>query len=158
MPYSKILVLRVYVSSSQILAVGLTVTAFLFSICLIVKERYYLLPTVPSRGHGVVLLVFWTLIFINENLSFVNMRHEDWWFHLTSLKDKIEMSLFVLRYVACLLIFVIGLKAPGIVTYEPNYQDISNDEVSMYLCVENTFFHGFVIGLKWGITHVCIVM
>lgn len=31
-----------------------------------------------------------------------------------SMTDQIEMSLFVLRYVTCLFIFLLGLKAPGI--------------------------------------------
>lgn len=31
-----------------------------------------------------------------------------------SLTDQVEMSLFVLRYITCLLIFLMGLKAPGI--------------------------------------------
>lgn len=30
------------------------------------------------------------------------------------MSDQIEMSLFVLRYVTCLFIFLLGLKAPGI--------------------------------------------
>lgn len=62
------------------------------------------------------------------------MQHEDWWFHLGSNKDKIEMTLFAVRYAACLLIFVLGLKAPGIVTHLDtdytnlvNGQDNSND-------------------------------
>lgn len=79
-----------------------------------VKERHYQLPSVPARGHGLVLLIFWTLLFIVENLSFINMRHEDWWFNLTNTTDSIEMAFFVLRYVGCLFIFVLGLKAPGI--------------------------------------------
>jgi len=36
----------------------------------------------PTRGHGLILLLFWTLTFINESLAFINLRHEDWWFHL----------------------------------------------------------------------------
>lgn len=37
-----------------------------------------------------------------------------------STKDRVEMGFFVTRYVSCLLIFVLGLKAPGLVSY---YQD-----------------------------------
>lgn len=29
------------------------------------------------------------------------------------------MALFVLRYVSCMLIFVLGLKAPGIISHVP---------------------------------------
>lgn len=37
------------------------------------------------------------------------------------LTDKIEMALFVLRYVSCLGIFVLGLRAPGIMSYREFY-------------------------------------
>ncbi|KAJ1522945.1 hypothetical protein ONE63_002084 [Megalurothrips usitatus] len=100
----------------MILSVVLSSVQFPLSIALLVVERHYSLPSVPSRGHGLVLLLFWTLLFIFENLSFVNLRKHDWWFHLTSLTDKIEMALFVLRYVSCLIVFVLGLRAPGIMT------------------------------------------
>lgn len=34
------------------------------------------------------------------------------------------MALFVLRYVSCMLIFVLGLKAPGIISHVP--EDVHN--------------------------------
>lgn len=105
----------------MILSCVLTCLMYPFSVCLVFKERFYLLPSVPTRGHGLVLLLFWTMTFITENLSFVNMEHEDWWFHLANMKDRIEMSLFVIRYICGLLIFVIGLKAPGLAT--PRHDD-----------------------------------
>lgn len=98
----------------MILTVVLTCFAYPYSLCLVIKERFYQLPSVPTRGHGLVLLLFWTLGFMNENLAFVNMRQEDWWFNLKSSKDKIEMGMFVCRYIFSLLIFVLGLKAPGV--------------------------------------------
>ncbi|KAK7049791.1 ATP-binding cassette sub- B member 6, mitochondrial [Halocaridina rubra] len=86
------------------------------SLRIVFLERNYLLPTVPTRGHGVVLLVFWTLVFVSENLAFLNLRNEDWWFDLTTLTDKMEFVLFVLRYVSGCLLFILGLKSPGIST------------------------------------------
>lgn len=95
----------------------------------------------PTRGHGLVLLIFWTMILINENLSFVNMRHEDWWFNLACLKDKIEMTLFVLRYVSCLLIFILGLKAPGTIRFDDDYNNLNENQVikekTIYFCRRN---------------------
>lgn len=35
-------------------------------------------------------------------------------FYIFSLSDRIEMVLFILRYISCLILFVLGLKAPGI--------------------------------------------
>lgn len=96
---------------------------------LVLKERYYLLPSVPTRGHGLVLLVFWTLVFINENLSVMNLKKEDWWDHVSSsVRDEVEMSLFVTRYVCTLLVFVLGLKAPGIASNrEDDYIHLQDD-------------------------------
>lgn len=34
------------------------------------------------------------------------------------LKDQVEMALFVLRYISCLAIFLLGLRAPGIMQNE----------------------------------------
>lgn len=98
----------------MITSLVLTIIAYLYSIYVIRIERHYLLPSVPSRGHGIVLLIFWSLIFIFENLSFLNLGQNQWWFKLKTLSDEIEMGLFILRYICCLLLFVLGLKAPGI--------------------------------------------
>lgn len=98
-----------------------------YSILLLVKERYYLLPSIPTRGHGIVLLLFWTLLFIAQNVAFVNLNYEKAWFHLTTTKDKVEFTLFVMRYTATLFIFVIGLRAPGITsTFAPeDYESLN---------------------------------
>ncbi|XP_076759855.1 ABC transporter ATP-binding protein/permease Hmt-1 [Xylocopa sonorina] len=98
----------------MILTTVLTVIVYPYSIYILRVERHKLLPSVPPRGHGVVLLGFWTLGFVAENLVFVNIGKLEWWFHLNTLTDQIEMALFVLRYVSNLIIFALGLKAPGI--------------------------------------------
>ncbi|CAG9818734.1 unnamed protein product [Phaedon cochleariae] len=98
----------------MIVSLVLTTFAYPFSLWIIKVERHYLLPSVPTKGHGIVLLIFWTLTFISENLAFLNLGQKSWWFELKNLTDQMEMALFVLRYVTCLLIFLLGLKAPGI--------------------------------------------
>ena len=52
--------------------------------CIVVLfvERHYQLPTPPSHGHGVVLLITWSLGFIAENLAFLSIDNQQWWFHL----------------------------------------------------------------------------
>ena len=45
-------------------------------------ERHYQLPTPPSHGHGIVLLTSWSSAFVAENLAFLSMDNEDWWFNL----------------------------------------------------------------------------
>ncbi|XP_069668711.1 ATP-binding cassette sub-family B member 6 isoform X2 [Periplaneta americana] len=109
----------------MILSVLLTVAMFPFSAILIIWERNYLLPSVPARGHGLILLLFWTLVLIAESLSFINLRREDWWFHLTTLTDQVEMGVFVTRFVSCVILFVLGLRAPGIMTNR-DYFDLNN--------------------------------
>ncbi|RLU15388.1 hypothetical protein DMN91_012382 [Ooceraea biroi] len=91
-----------------------TVIIYPYSVYILKVERHKLLPSVPPHGHGLVLLGFWTLAFVGENIVFINIGKLEWWFHLNSLTDQIEMALFVLRYVSNLLIFALGLRAPGI--------------------------------------------
>nr|CAD7438024.1 unnamed protein product [Timema bartmani] len=100
----------------MIMSMLYALAVFPFSILLIIVERHYLLPSTPTRGHGLLLLLFWALLLTTENLAFLNLRKDDWWFHLNTLSDKIEMTLFVLRYVSCLAIFIFGLRAPGIMS------------------------------------------
>lgn len=43
------------------------------------------------------------------------------------LTDQIEMALFILRYVSNLIIFALGLKAPGITgNTDPEYHTLNN--------------------------------
>ncbi|KAG8212741.1 hypothetical protein J437_LFUL019677, partial [Ladona fulva] len=93
----------------------LWVIAFTMSLVVMRVERKYMLPSVPTRGHGIVLLIFWTSVFVSENLSFLNLnREKEWWFHMRSLADKLEMVFFIVRYLSTLLLFILGLKAPGL--------------------------------------------
>ncbi|KAM0730260.1 ATP-binding cassette sub-family B member 6 [Formica fusca] len=105
----------------------MTVIVYPYSIYILKIERHKLLPSVPPHGHGLVLLGFWTLAFVAENLVFVNIGKLEWWFHLNSLTDQIEMALFVLRYVSNLLIFALGLRAPGIAgNFDSDYRTLND--------------------------------
>lgn len=103
-----------YIYGYMILALTVNLVVFPLSAYLAVLERRFLLPSVPPRGHGFVLLVFWAMIFVSENLSFLNLNKEGWWWHLKDIQDRLEMALFVGRYVSCMIMFVLGMKAPGI--------------------------------------------
>ncbi|KAF6213692.1 hypothetical protein GE061_011414 [Apolygus lucorum] len=93
----------------------LTVVVYPFSVVLVIVERKFLLPSSPTRGHGLVLLVFWTLMFMSVNILFVNYHRDDWWNRLDSWKDQIQLTIFVTRYVLSLSVFALGLRAPGVV-------------------------------------------
>ncbi|XP_067130723.1 ATP-binding cassette sub-family B member 6 [Centruroides vittatus] len=103
---------RVY--GYAILHVSMTVVAWPCSLIIVFLERWRALPSIPTRGHGLVLLIFWTLVFINENLAFLNLKNKAWWFALRNSSDYVEFGLFILRYVLSMTMFVVGLKAPGI--------------------------------------------
>ena len=93
------------------------------SLHLIHLERTALLPSIPSRGHGLILLIFWTLAFVTQNLAFLNLRNEEWWFDLETTADLVEFSLFVVRFACTCAAFLLGLKAPGLYTTERLYRD-----------------------------------
>lgn len=112
----------------MILTTVLTIIVYPYSIYILKVERHKLLPSVPPQGHGLVLLGFWTLAFVAENVVFVNIGKVEWWFHLNTLTDQIEMALFILRYVSNLIIFALGLKAPGITgNADSEYHNLNND-------------------------------
>ncbi|XP_063853359.1 ATP-binding cassette sub-family B member 6-like [Scylla paramamosain] len=100
----------------MILAFCCSLIIWPLSVRLVYLERNEQLPSAPTRGHGFVLLVFWTLVFVGENLAFLNLKNEDWWFDLSSVTDRLEFALFIIRYISACLLFILGLKAPGIST------------------------------------------
>ncbi|XP_033222968.1 ATP-binding cassette sub-family B member 6, mitochondrial [Belonocnema kinseyi] len=117
----------------MLLTTILTMISYPYSVYVLRVERHRLLPSVPPRGHGLVLLGFWTQAFVFENLVFINIGRIEWWFHLNTLTDQIEMALFVLRYVSSLLIFALGLRAPGIAGSSfPDYQNLNDGQSQRY--------------------------
>lgn len=93
------------------------------SLHLVYLERNALLPSIPARGHGLILLIFWTLTFVAQNLAFLNMKNEDWWFDLETTSDIVEFSLFIVRFMSTCAAFLLGLKAPGLYTSERLYRE-----------------------------------
>lgn len=83
------LVLQSTVFYSEIIYGYMVLSACLYScsfpiaLYLLYLERHKALPSVPTRGHGLVLLVYWTALFVAENLTFLNLQNEKWWFHLS---------------------------------------------------------------------------
>jgi len=66
------------------------VFVFPLSAKLILMERKSLLPSMPARGHGLVLLVFWILVFIAENVAFITIKRDDWWPKLNKLVNNFD--------------------------------------------------------------------
>lgn len=66
----------------QILYLAFMVFSFFFAILLIHKERHYRLPSLPPRGHGIILLIFFTLLFCRNSVAIMSIKNENWFFKL----------------------------------------------------------------------------
>lgn len=111
----------------QILTSLLACTSMLFSIRLVVMERHYSLEIAATNGHGVVLLIFWVLVFINENVSMLAVKNREWCFY--TLSDVIQLLWLVMRYVGSFSIVVLGVMAPGITSDQvKDYEKLDDEE------------------------------
>ena len=63
----------------MILSTVFYVCAWPISVVIIMLERKRQLPSMPTRGHGLLVLLFYTLAFVNENLAFLSWFSKDWW-------------------------------------------------------------------------------
>ena len=97
-------------------------------VALILVERRFQLPTSPGHGHGVILLLTWTLAFIFANLSLLSVNQHEWFFHLETVGDKVEFGLWIVRYAATIAVFAVGIKAPGISQARDYVQQINEDD------------------------------
>ena len=86
--------------------------------------------------HSIGLLLFWTLAFIIENVSFFSWNSPHWWFARKTKIQEAEFGLFVARYVLLSLIFLLGLKGPGL--YKPPKVKVDTKE-------EHNFLPGSVV-------------
>ncbi|XP_063421541.1 ATP-binding cassette sub-family B member 6-like isoform X2 [Mytilus trossulus] len=84
------------------------------SVRLLFLERNKALPTIPTRGHGLVLLMLWSLALIKEHLPLISWWSNRYWWNIKGDSNKIEFGLWVVRYVCTIFVFIIGLKAPGL--------------------------------------------
>lgn len=62
--------------------------AWAFSLWLLHLERTRALERERSRGHGVVLLLFWALAFAAENLAFISWQSPRWWWKSMDTSDQ----------------------------------------------------------------------
>lgn len=90
------------------------IASYLLSAFIIHMERSWTFLSRHSRGHGAIILMFWSLAFLHENLAFVSWESPHWWWDLGTETKQIEFGLWVSRYVFTLLLFVFGLWAPAL--------------------------------------------
>lgn len=113
----------------QVMACCAYVMAYMTSLWLIFLERNNVLPSIPSRGHGILLLLFWSLALIRENLAFVSWWSPEWWWRLKSEADYVELGFWVLRYVCTLSLLLMGIMGWGLPSARhPYHLLLQNDD------------------------------
>ncbi|KAH9496236.1 ATP-binding cassette sub- B member 6, mitochondrial [Bulinus truncatus] len=98
----------------QVLAACLLIASYIVSWWLLAMERRSMLPTLPTRGQGIVLLLFYALMFIRETLMFISWNSSEWWWQLDGPYDKLELAFFILRYLLITILLVLGFIGPSI--------------------------------------------
>uniref|UniRef100_A0A5S6QMC0 Uncharacterized protein n=1 Tax=Trichuris muris TaxID=70415 RepID=A0A5S6QMC0_TRIMR len=86
------------------------------SLLLLYLERYYDLPSPPTRGHSVTLNIFWGSSLALESLLFVNFNGKRWFFLLEDSEDRVFLCIFVVKWLLLLILFILGMMAPGVVS------------------------------------------
>ena len=77
------------VNGVDILTFGCLFLAWFGALRLLALERKRLLLTIPTKGHGPVLLMFWTLAVFRENLSFISWWSHEWWWYLDRYREYV---------------------------------------------------------------------
>lgn len=77
-------------------------------------ERHWALPSIPTYGHGLPLLLFWAASLVQEVLSFLGLNSPSWWFLLHVSRDDAEVAFFAVRFFLTSLVFVVGMVAPSV--------------------------------------------
>ena len=61
-----------------------------------------------------MLLVFWTLAFMQVNFRLIVVTKEKWYNNVTSAATSAGLGLYVAQYLLTCGVFVLGLRAPGL--------------------------------------------
>ena len=118
-------------------------------ILLILLERNYIHPSAPTRGRGLVLLIFYAVYFVSQNLILLNIRNPQWFFHFKTPHDIIEFSLFATQYVAAALLCFLGLKARRTLSNSDSFMRLASTEESFTSSnADGSPFHNFTRKVK----------
>jgi len=102
------------VTGVMVVTLVTSITCWTISTILTSLERYRQLPISARHGHGPVLLIFWTLAFMQVNFRFIVLTKEAWYDNLLDVAHKADLVLFVSNYLLTCGVFVLGLRAPGL--------------------------------------------
>ncbi|XP_077061488.1 ATP-binding cassette sub-family B member 6 [Siphateles boraxobius] len=92
----------------------LSMMGWLWAVALLRLERRRVLVRDRTRGHSSVLLLYWAVAFAAENLAFVSWMSPQWWWTLETSDQQLEFAFWLVRYFSSGLLFLLGLKAPGL--------------------------------------------
>uniref|UniRef100_G1KN81 ATP-binding cassette sub-family B member 6 n=1 Tax=Anolis carolinensis TaxID=28377 RepID=G1KN81_ANOCA len=98
----------------MVLYACLSALSWVGSLGLLHLERTRVMVQDRTRGHGVILLLYWALAFAAENLAFISWNSPLWWWGLEDANQKVQFSLWFLRYISTFALFALGIKAPGL--------------------------------------------
>lgn len=87
---------------------------WMWALGLLRVERRRVLVRDRTRGHSVVLLLYWTVAFTAENLALVSWESPQWWWQLENPEQQVEFVFWLFRYLSTGTLFLLGLKAPGL--------------------------------------------
>ena len=105
---------RDQVCGVQVLTLVTMVLCWTVSSVLTSLERYRQLPISARHGHGPVLLVFWTLAFMQVNFRLIVVTKEAWYNNITDSVRTTDLAFYVSTYLLTCAVFVLGLRAPGL--------------------------------------------
>ncbi|XP_042598481.1 ATP-binding cassette sub-family B member 6-like [Cyprinus carpio] len=92
----------------------LSMLGWIWAMALLHLERRRVLVRDRTRGHSTVLLLYWAVAFAAENLAFVSWMSPQWWWTLEKSDQQMEFAFWLVRYFTSGLLFLLGLKAPGL--------------------------------------------
>ncbi|XP_073722339.1 ATP-binding cassette sub-family B member 6 [Misgurnus anguillicaudatus] len=92
----------------------LSTLGWIWAVILLRLERKRVLVRDRTRGHSAVMLLYWGVAFAAENLAFISWMSPQWWWGLETPNQQIEFAFWLLRYFGSGLLFLLGLKAPGL--------------------------------------------
>ncbi|XP_063144997.1 ATP-binding cassette sub-family B member 6 [Candoia aspera] len=98
----------------MVLNTCLSAVSWATSIGLLHLERTRVMVQDQIRGHGAILLLYWALAFASENMAFISWNSPLWWWELKDTNQKVQFSLWFLRYIGTFTLFALGIKAPGL--------------------------------------------
>ena len=65
----------------QVLVAVATCVTYPLSIAVVMLERRRQLPSIPTRGHGLVVLMFWALAVVTEGVALTSWFSPLWWWN-----------------------------------------------------------------------------